>query len=210
MERYRAIAITNPGTGLLWDGDLRLAAEALATGETTCHRWGLGLSELTARSDWALPAALTGRVPQARARADLARSIAEQHGWTREPQASGLLIALAMVARDNGRTDDAEQLINAGTRDAQPDVACRIAFAVLAMEVSGRERRGTGGPLRPCAQRPARQVRTAACAAGRVGMVVLAEHLAARQRVHEARTLLHRVPDTGYANAAHRHPGPAV
>src|SRR4051794_11128903 len=48
VERYRAIATTNLGFGLLWDGEFPTAETALSIGEKACRQWGLGLSALTA------------------------------------------------------------------------------------------------------------------------------------------------------------------
>jgi LuxR family maltose regulon positive regulatory protein len=40
LERYRAIATTNLGTGLLLDGDFPAARAALTDGQKSCQRWG--------------------------------------------------------------------------------------------------------------------------------------------------------------------------
>ena len=106
------------------------------TGEKSCGQWGLGLSELTARGHLALLAAMHGQHPLAGQLADQARATADQHGWSPEPQASAHMIALAMVALDTGRLDDADRLITLGTRGTNPHLASRAAFAALAVEVA--------------------------------------------------------------------------
>ena len=202
LERYRAITTTNLGTGLLWDGELRSAAEALAEGEKSCGRWGLGLSELTAQGDLAVLAALHGHLPQARNMAELARATADQHGWVPEPQASAHMIALTIVACESGRLDEADHLIIRGTRGTNPDLACRIGFAALAVEVALARRD------LPLAGRRAAALTDLASRPGRwppllAGWtrIVLAEHLLARHEVEAALVLLHQVPAAGYTSA---------
>ncbi|HEY5882551.1 MAG TPA: LuxR C-terminal-related transcriptional regulator [Nakamurella sp.] len=201
LERYRAIATTNLGTGLLWDGEFPSAEQALHNGETSCGRLGLGLSELSAQGHRAVLAALHGRLRQARKRAERARMTADQHGWVPEPQASAHLVALTIVARDSGRLEDAEHLITMGTRGTNPDLACRIGFAALAVEVAlargdlplaGRRAAALAdlsrrGPLPTLLADWAR--------------IVLAENHLARREVGAARASLHQVSDTGYAGA---------
>ena len=202
LERYRAITTTNLGTGLLWDGELRSAAESLAVGEKSCGRWGLGLSELTAQGHLAVLAALLGHLPQARNTAERARATADQHGWVPEPQASAHMIALTIVACESGRLDEADHLISRGTRGTNPDLACRIGFAALAVEVALARRD------LPLAGRRAAALTDLASRPGRwppllAGWtrIVLAEHLLARQEVGASRALLHQVPATGYTSA---------
>ena len=202
LERYRAISTTNLGTGLLWDGELQSAGEALAAGEKSCGRWGLGLSELTAQGHRAVLTALHGRLPQARKLAERARATADQHGWVPEPQASAHMIALTIVACDTGHPEEAEHLITLGTRGTSPDLACRTGFAALAVEVA------LARHDLPLADRRAA---TLADLTSRWGQsppllagwtrIVLAEHLTAVRQVDAARALLDELPDTGYTRA---------
>ncbi len=202
VERYRAIATTNLGSGLLMDGDLTAARVTLEEGEKSCGRWGLDLSELTARGHLALLAALHGRLGNARQRAEAARSTADQHGWAPEPQASAHMIALALVALDGGRPEEAERLIDLGTRGTNPALASRIMFAALAVEAAvarndlplATRRTGTLTEL------TSRRGTLPPMLAGWVG-IVLAEQLLARRQHDTARTVLSRVPETGYTRA---------
>jgi LuxR family maltose regulon positive regulatory protein len=202
VERYRAIATTNLGFGLLWDGEFPAAEEVLVLGEKTSAQWGLGLSGLTARGHLALLAALRGQHQQARQLADQAKMIAEQHGWTPEPQASAHTVALAIIALDTGRLDDADDLITLGTRGTNPHLACRAAFAAVAVDVALAR-----GDLQQAGRRAATLSDLAAEAALLPPMlagwttVVRANHLLARGQVEAARDLLEQIPDTGYGNA---------
>jgi LuxR family maltose regulon positive regulatory protein len=202
LERYRAIATTNLGFGLLWDGEFREAETALIDGDKSCAQWGLGLSELTAQGHLALLAALRGQHPLAGQLADQARATADQHGWSPEPQASAHMIALAMVALDTDRLDDADRMISVGTRGTNPHLAARAAFAALAVEVAlarvDRQQAGRrAAALTDLAPRPAL---LPPMLAGWM-TVVQADNLLAQGQVDTARELLNQVPNTGYANA---------
>jgi len=202
LERYRAIATTNLGTGLLWDGDFAAARTALLDGQRSCRRWGLGLSELTAQGGLALLAALHGQLGPALQQAEVARSTADEHGWAPEPQAAAHMIALAIVALDRGRPQEAEQLIGLGTRGTNLALAGRIVFAVLAVQAAVAR-----NDLSPADRRAATlSALTTRCArlppmlVGWAG-IVQAEHLLARGQAEVARRILGRVPDVGYPGA---------
>ena len=202
LERYRAIATTNLGFGLLWDGEFRAADAALSDGEKSCDQWGLGLSELTARGHLALLAAMRGQHQLAWQLADQARTTADQHGWSPEPQASAHMIALAMVALDTGRLDDADRLITLGTRGTNPHLASRAAFAALAVEVA---------LARDDQQQAVRRAAAMTDLAPRLELlppmlagwttVVQADNLLAQGQVETAREMLNGVPNTGFATA---------
>jgi LuxR family maltose regulon positive regulatory protein len=202
LERYRAIAMTNIGFGLLWDGELHPATTALSDGERACQQWALGLSELTAKGHLALIAALRGQLSLARQQADLALETANEHGWTREPQASAHMIALAMIALDTGRLDEADHLIAIGTRGTNPHVASCVAFAALAVEVALAQRALSQAGRRAAAL-TALVPRPNDLPPMLAGWVrnVLADHLVARGEIDTARALLNQAPVTGYPQA---------
>ena len=202
LERYRAIATTNLGFGLLWDGDFRAAETALLDGERSCGQWGLGLSELTARGHLALLAAMGGRHPQAGRLADKVKATADQHGWSPEPQASAHMIALAMVALDTGRLVDADRVITVGTRGTNPHLASRAAFAILAVEVAlaRNDQQQAGRRAAALSDLAPRLELLPPMLAGWMA-VVQADYLLAKGQVQMARELLHRVPNTGFASA---------
>lgn len=201
LERYRAIATTNLGSGLLLDGDLSAARSALIEAQKSCNRWGLGLSELTARGGLALLAALHGQPRIALERARAARATADQYGWAPEPQAAAHMTALVIVALDTGEVQEAEQLLGLGTRDTNLALASRIMFAVLALQaaiarddLASADRRA--GLLALTAQR----IALPRLLAGWVS-VAQAEHLLAHGRVEEARQVLGQISDGGYPAA---------
>ncbi len=202
LERYRAIATTNLGFGLLWDGELHTATASLADGEKACRQWGLGLSELTAKGHLAVISALRGQLRLARQQADGARETANKHGWTREPQASAHLIALAIIALDTGRPDDAENLITVGTQGTSPHLASGVAFAALAVEVA-RARHAPPQAHRRTAVLTAMANRPNDLPPMLAGWVrnVMADHLVERGEVDAARAMLHQVPFTGFPRA---------
>ena len=202
LERYRAIATTNLGFGLLWDGDFRAAETALTDGEKSCGQWGMGLSELTARGHLALLAAIRGQHQLAGQLADQAKAAADQHGWSPEPQASAHMIALAMVALDTGRLDDADRLITLGTRGTNPHLASRAAFAALAVEVA-LARNDQQQAVRRAAAMTDLTPRLELLPPMLAGWttVVQADNLLAQGQVETAREMLNRVPNTGYGNA---------
>ncbi len=202
LERYRAIATTNLGTGLLLDGDFSAARSALTEGQKSCHRWNLGLSELTAQGGLALLAALHGQLGAARDLAEAARSTADQHGWAPEPQAAAHMAALAMVALDTGHAQQAEELIVRGSRGTNLALSSRIMFAVLAVQAAIARH-----DLPPADRRAATlSALTTRCAtlppmlAGWAA-VAQAENLLARGHADTARRVLSRIPDAGYPAA---------
>ncbi len=136
VERYRAITTANLGTGLLWNGDLPAAAATLAQAQESCREWELSLPELTTMGHLAIIEAVYGRFPQAVRDGERARTEADRHGWSPEPQASGHMVALAWAALAAGRLDAADRLIAAAIGRGNPDTGCQSALAVLSIEVA--------------------------------------------------------------------------
>lgn len=136
VERYRAIASANLGTGLLWNGDLPAAAATLAQARDACHHWQLSLPELTARGHLAIIEAVYGRYQRAARHGELVRDVADRHGWSPEPQASAHMVALAWAALAAGRLDQADRLIASAVGRGNPDIGCQSALAVLSIEVA--------------------------------------------------------------------------
>jgi LuxR family maltose regulon positive regulatory protein len=202
IERYRAIATTNLGFGLLWDGEFPAAETALVAGEKACIQWGLGLSELTTRGHLALLAALRGQHQRTRKLAERARETADQHGWTPEPQASAHMVALAINALDTGQLDEADRLITQGTRGTNPHLASRAAFAAVAVDVAvaRNDLQRAGRMAATLSDLAVRPTPWPPMLAGWI-TVVRANHLLACGQADAARELLDQVPDTGYGTA---------
>ncbi len=136
VERYRAIASTNLGVGLLWSGDIDSACSMLTDARQACRQWDLGLPELTALGHLAIVDAIRGRYRSARAGSEQARGIADRHGWNPEPQASAHMVALAWAALEQGDPDAADELIAVAAGVGNPDAACRAALSVLTARVA--------------------------------------------------------------------------
>lgn len=136
VERYRAITTANLGTGLLWNGDLPAAAAMLTQARQSCHEWDLSLPELTAAGHLAVIEAVYGRFRTAAQLGELAREVADRHGWSPEPQASAHMVALTWTALAAGRLDTADRLIAAAIGRGNPDIGCQSALAVLSIEVA--------------------------------------------------------------------------
>ncbi len=136
VERYRAIASTNLGVGLLWSGDVDSAYSMLTDARQACRQWDLGLPDLTALGHLAIVDAIRGRYRSARAGGEQARGIADRHGWNPEPQASAHMVALAWAALEQGDPDAADELIAVAVGAGNPDAACRAALSVLTVRVA--------------------------------------------------------------------------
>lgn len=136
VERYRAIAGANLGTGLLWNGDLAGAVTALTQARESCRNWNLNLPELTAVGHLAIIEAVHGRFRAAVRQAEQAKDLADRHGWDPEPQASAHMVALAWAALAAGRLDAADRLIAAALGQGNPDAGCQAALSVLSIEVA--------------------------------------------------------------------------
>ena len=207
VERYRAIAGANLGTGLLWSGDLGAAEVELITAGESCARWGLGLPELTTRGHLAVLEALRGRHPAARRRGHEARQIAERHGWTPEPQASAHVVALALVALDGAHLDTADELVAAAIGTANPDVACQVALGILRVEVAvaaaGRSDAAMAAGRRLRLQRLVEQLSGLPPMLADWTRIASAEVDLALGNPAAARQGLRHVTTTEYANARH-------
>ncbi len=137
-EIYRLIATNNLGVGQFWEGDLPRARATLATAEFRCGRLGLGLTGLSAQGYLAMIDAIEGDHQRAHQRATAAREVAGRRGWTREPQAQALYMALAITALERGRFEDAQTAINEGTRmtGTGSDAGCRLLLGIVDVRIA--------------------------------------------------------------------------
>ncbi len=134
-EHHRVIATNNLAVGQLWAGHLDEAASNLLAVQGRCRELGIGLTELSVHGHLALLDVIHGRLPAAAERTEAALELADRRGWTGEPQALGLHVALAMINLERGSFDftgnvsDDEIAAGPGT-----DVACRLALAIVAVD----------------------------------------------------------------------------
>jgi LuxR family maltose regulon positive regulatory protein len=135
---YRAVALGNLGTGLLWSGHLDEAEqrlrEAMVTGEDTqleaarINMWGhLGI--ITAAS---------GRLHEAFGHAQRAVDLVGARGWAPLPQASAAYLALAMVNLRWNRVDEALAGLEQGRSESGFDLVpiCALTFALARLHAS--------------------------------------------------------------------------
>ncbi|HEY4991420.1 MAG TPA: LuxR C-terminal-related transcriptional regulator [Nakamurella sp.] len=138
IEQYRVLAATNAAVGQLWTGDLDEAEAQLHTVDAQCRLLGLGLTLLSVQAHLALLDVIHGRLPDAYRRASAAREIAEQRGWTSEPQALGLYAALAMTNLEWNQLDAAKREVDSGltVSDSGSDPACQLVLAMTAVGIA--------------------------------------------------------------------------
>ena len=136
--QYRVIATNNLAVGQLWTGQLDAAEATLTTVQIRCQDYGLGLTELSAQAHLALLDVINGRLHQARRRAGAAQDLAVQRGWTAQPQALGLFLALAMTHLEQGRLDMAAATVDSGLAlsRAGSDAACRVALGIAVVSIA--------------------------------------------------------------------------
>ena len=138
------IATNNFAVGQLWAGRLDEAASNLLAMQARCRELGIGLTELSVHGHLALIDVIHGQVPAAAQRTEAAMDLADRRGWTAEPQALGLHVALAMVNLERGRfavtgdVSDDEPADGTGT-----DVACRLALAIVAVDQASARAMGS-------------------------------------------------------------------
>ena len=134
-EHHRVIATNNLAVGQLWAGHLDESASNLLAVQARCRELGIGLTELSVHGHLALIDVIHGQVPAAAQRAEAAMDLAQRRGWTAEPQALGLHLALAMVNLERGRFAVSGDMSDDGLADGTgTDVACRLALAIVAVD----------------------------------------------------------------------------
>ena len=140
-EHHRVIATNNLAVGQFWAGRLEDAATNLRAVQLRCRELGIGLTELSVHGHLALLDVVHGRLPAAAERTEGALDLADRRGWTAEPQALGLHVALAMINLERGNFEFAvhtrDEELAAGT-----DVACRLALAIVAVDQASAVRDG--------------------------------------------------------------------
>ena len=130
VDQYRAVALSNLGTGLLWTGDLEQAEERLLEGLEVTTATGLEVSRINALAHLALVAAVSGRLRQAFVYGSEAVELVEARGWAPLAQAATAYLALAMVHLQWNNVDEAPNLLGDGATAASLDLAPRYAIGL--------------------------------------------------------------------------------
>lgn len=137
-EHYRVIATNNQGVAQIWAGNFADARATLTGVESRCGELGIGLTALSAQGHLAIIDAIEGRYDAAQRQATAARDMAQRSGWTREPQALALYVALALTALERGRLEDAHAAVTEGSRmvGAGSDAACRLLLGIVDVAIA--------------------------------------------------------------------------
>ncbi|MEU8225696.1 LuxR C-terminal-related transcriptional regulator [Kribbella sp. NPDC048915] len=126
-EPYRAIALSNLGTGLLWYAAFDEADERLQEGLqlTTAHR--LDASRINVLAHLGLAAAVSGWLRRAFEYAAEAVEVVEARGWEPLPQAANAHLALSIVQLRWNNLDEAQSHLVRSADAARPEPAARCA-----------------------------------------------------------------------------------
>ena len=148
---YRAIALSNLGTGQLWEGRLSGAEHTLRAGLAEAGPAAVDAGRVNLLSHLALSAAICGRLTTAHGLATNAIDIVEERGWAPLSQAATAHLALTLVHFQRDQVTSArEQLLLARETTALDALArCATAIAQIRLDAAtGRvdeARRGLAG-----------------------------------------------------------------
>ena len=136
VRGYRAIALSNLGTGQLWQGRLDAAERTLKAGlaeaEPAAVDAGKGWNLL---SHLALSAAVSGRLTTAHRLATDAVEVVEERGWAPLSQAATAHLALALVHFQRDEVTSARDQLLLAREAAELDALARFATAVVQIRV---------------------------------------------------------------------------
>ena len=135
---YRAIAVNNLGTGLLWSGDLEQAERLLHEGLITAEDTRLEVAWISMWGHLGIITALSGRLHEAFGHTQRAVDLVAARGWAPLPQASAAYLALAMVHLRWNHVEEALAGLEQGRREALLDVVPQtaISFALASLHAS--------------------------------------------------------------------------
>ena len=123
-DAYAVIGTTNRAIGLALSGRLDEGEAALQQIRARAHGAGLFLTELAATSYLAVIDVLFGRIPAARERTATVVGLADQRGWSREPQTLASYAAAALTCLETnepaGRRVDRVRARDRDTGQRQP------------------------------------------------------------------------------------------
>ena len=148
---YRAIALSNLGTGQLWEGRLSAAERTLQAGLTEAGPAAVDAGRVNLLSHLALSSAISGRLTTAHRLATEAAGIVEERGWAPMSQAATAHLALALVHFQRDQVTSARDQLLLAREAAALDALARCATVVAQIRVdaaTGRvdeARRGLAG-----------------------------------------------------------------
>ncbi|GAA4359109.1 LuxR C-terminal-related transcriptional regulator [Angustibacter luteus] len=127
---YRATALGNLGTGLLWSGRLDAAEQRLREGLTEADGSALEAARINMLAHLSLAEVATGRLRVAYAHATEAVEIVDARGWAPLTQAATAYLSLSLVNLRWNNLDEAQALLAQGRRAAALDRSPRAAFGL--------------------------------------------------------------------------------
>jgi LuxR family maltose regulon positive regulatory protein len=136
-EAYRAVALANHGTGLLWSGDVSGARACLLEALAATDDSGVEVTRVNVLSHLALTAAALGRPGEGSQYAARAIGVVKARGWAPLPQVATAYLAEAMIHLQRHELDDAEIALERGLVAGYSELATRrtlvLAGARLAL-----------------------------------------------------------------------------
>ncbi len=102
---YRALALSNLGTGLVWAGRLATAERALVAGIAPAEETALDAGRVNMLAHLALSAAISGQLLTADLLAGRAIDLVDERGWGELVQVTTAHLALAIVHAERGDPD---------------------------------------------------------------------------------------------------------
>jgi LuxR family maltose regulon positive regulatory protein len=127
-EAYRAVALANHGTGLLWSGDVSGAQACLLDALVATDESGVEVTRVNVLSLLALTAAALGRPGDGSAYAARAIGVVQARGWAPLPQVATAYLAEAMIHLQRHELNDAETAIARGLAAGYSEPATRRAL----------------------------------------------------------------------------------
>jgi LuxR family transcriptional regulator, maltose regulon positive regulatory protein len=129
-DRYRAVALSNLGTGLLWSGRFDEAEARLREGLEIATATGLEASRINMLAHLGFAAAFSGRLRQGFSCAAKAVELVDARGWEPLTQASAAYLALSMIHLQWNNVDEAQSLLSRGKKAASLDHSSQYALGV--------------------------------------------------------------------------------
>jgi LuxR family transcriptional regulator, maltose regulon positive regulatory protein len=133
---YRAAALSNLGTGLLWSGRLADAEKHLVDGLGEAEGTTLDATRVNILAHLALVEALSGRLRTAHARASHATGIVHERGWAPLPQAATAYLALGLVHLQRNDIVEGLAVLAEGQIVTATDRAPHSALGLLQVRIS--------------------------------------------------------------------------
>lgn len=129
-EAYRAVALGNHGTGLLWSGDVAGARAYLLDALTATDGSVLEVTRVNVLSHLALAAAALGRPGDGFEYANEAIGMVQARGWAPLPQVATAYLARAMIHLQRHELHDAEAALEGGLVAGYSEPATRRALVL--------------------------------------------------------------------------------